>query len=95
MRHQGLVVPASPLLRALAGFALLAVTALLFVAVAQADAQAAMAGGGAALQLYGLAVLLVAAILLDIAWFSAVVRRQALPAPPAAALGRGLVGKIF
>lgn len=75
----GLVVLTSRTLRSLTGFALLAVTALQFLLLIDLEQQSLAVGATrlVTLETYGLALLLAVTVMIDIAWFSAVVRTQA------------------
>ena len=78
MSVYGFSVPASPTLRSLVGFGLLVMTAFLFLLVVQFEQQTGVqAADAATLKTYGIALLFGAAVMFDIAWFSAVVRTQA------------------
>jgi hypothetical protein len=69
---RALSVSASPVLRTLAGVALLVLTGAAFLAVVQLDGQAA--AGVDLLKSYLLMLSLGGLLMLDIAWFSAVAR---------------------
>ena len=78
MSVYSLSVPASPTLRSLIGFGLLVITAIMFLLVVEFELQLeALPTDLAMLKTYGSALLLGAAVMFDIAWFSAVVRTQA------------------
>ena len=78
MSVYSLSVPASPTLRSLIGFGLLVITAIMFLLVVEFELQLeALPTDLAMLKTYGCALLLGAAVMFDIAWFSAVVRTQA------------------
>lgn len=79
MTSTAISIPSSAALRSLAGFGLLALTAMLFLAVVQVDASAVTRVDQ--LQTYGLALLLIAMVVVDLAWFSAVLRAQAKEDP--------------
>lgn len=79
MTGPAISIPSSAALRSLAGFGLLALTTMLFVAVVQVDAAAVTRLGQ--LQTYGLALALIAVVMFDLAWFSAVLRAQAKEDP--------------
>ncbi len=79
MQATGLTLLTSPTLRTLAGFCLLAVTAVQFLLLVQLEQQSVSASASdlAMLGVYGLTLLLAVTVMIDIAWFSAVVRAQA------------------
>jgi hypothetical protein len=77
-----LPIPASFQLRSLGSFALLTITAILVQLVFRLDAEAqalagTAAGDLAALKTHGFALLLGVVVMLDLAWFSALLRAQA------------------
>lgn len=79
MSGTGVTLLTSPTLRALAGFGLIAVTALQFLLLVEVEQQSvgAPATDLVMLATYGLTLLLAVTVMIDIAWFSAVVRAQA------------------
>lgn len=81
MSGTGFTLMTSPTLRALAGFGLLAVTALQFLLLVELEQQSLSAAASdlAMLGVYGLTLLLAVTVMIDIVWFSAVVRAQAGP----------------